>query len=311
MMSEYTDFHKIIGNNLFVQNNPFEVFIISNKINNNLKNSKFKAQIISIVNLFFFSMEAKQNHLLSETWGKYREKLSLHETFVKEPSVTNFINNALSIGPQYYYTFNLHNNNIRTISEQANTIHDLKSTPTTLHEIINLIHPDDLEYVVRAEKTSLEIINNVGFEHFLNLKSSYCFRMKVANGDYHLFHHQAIHLTNDDFGNLAVALNIHTDISHITRENSFIVLIQGISPRKDYIQIDLSTTFNMNKIPKLTYREKEILKLIMEGFSSQQIARKLFISTETVRVHRKNILKKTNTNKSNQLIKNCLEWGLV
>lgn len=43
----------------------------------------------------------------------------------------------------------------------------------------------------------------------------------------------------------------------------------------------------------LSEREIEIVKLIMQEFSSQQIAEKLFISKNTVDTHRKNILEKT------------------
>ena len=43
----------------------------------------------------------------------------------------------------------------------------------------------------------------------------------------------------------------------------------------------------------LTPREIEILKLIMQEYSSEQIAEKIFISKNTVDTHRKNILEKT------------------
>ena len=49
------------------------------------------------------------------------------------------------------------------------------------------------------------------------------------------------------------------------------------------------------KIVVLTNREQEILKLIAEEFSNQQIAEKLFISERTVETHRKNIFRKTKT----------------
>ncbi len=42
----------------------------------------------------------------------------------------------------------------------------------------------------------------------------------------------------------------------------------------------------------LSLREIEIIKLIKEGFSSKEIAEKLFISVRTAEVHRHNILKK-------------------
>jgi len=41
-----------------------------------------------------------------------------------------------------------------------------------------------------------------------------------------------------------------------------------------------------------TKREQEILGLIAKGFSSQAIAESLFISIETVKTHRKNVIRK-------------------
>lgn len=44
----------------------------------------------------------------------------------------------------------------------------------------------------------------------------------------------------------------------------------------------------------LTEREKEIAQLVAGGFSSKQIARKLNISVETVKTHRRRMLQKNN-----------------
>jgi len=44
----------------------------------------------------------------------------------------------------------------------------------------------------------------------------------------------------------------------------------------------------------LSDREIEILKLVADGFSSKQVADKLFLSELTVNTHRRNMLKKTN-----------------
>ena len=54
--------------------------------------------------------------------------------------------------------------------------------------------------------------------------------------------------------------------------------------------------------PDLTNREREILGLIAEGFSSKEIARKLGISPKTVEFHRANLLKKYEARSSSQLI---------
>ena len=53
---------------------------------------------------------------------------------------------------------------------------------------------------------------------------------------------------------------------------------------------------------KLSIREIEILGLIMLGYTNHEIAEKLFISYETVRSHRKNILTKTGACNTAQLI---------
>lgn len=52
----------------------------------------------------------------------------------------------------------------------------------------------------------------------------------------------------------------------------------------------------------LSQREIEIIKFIREGFSSKEIADKLFISVKTVEVHRYNILKKLNLKNSAALV---------
>lgn len=62
-------------------------------------------------------------------------------------------------------------------------------------------------------------------------------------------------------------------------------------------------------INALTTRELEILRLIIAGQSSGQIADELFISESTVCTHRKHILKKLGVNNTSTLIRCALEQG--
>ncbi len=61
----------------------------------------------------------------------------------------------------------------------------------------------------------------------------------------------------------------------------------------------------------LTNREKEVLKLIAEGFTNQEIAEKLFISPLTVDSHRKNLITKLEARNTASLIKLALDKGLL
>lgn len=53
----------------------------------------------------------------------------------------------------------------------------------------------------------------------------------------------------------------------------------------------------------LTNRELEILEMIVKGLNNRQIAKELYISDQTVGVHKKNIMKKLEVNSTAALIK--------
>ncbi|WP_084524005.1 LuxR C-terminal-related transcriptional regulator [Adhaeribacter aquaticus] len=62
---------------------------------------------------------------------------------------------------------------------------------------------------------------------------------------------------------------------------------------------------------KLSEREKEVLKLIAEGLTNQEIADKLFNSKRTIETHRQNILTKTKCKNTPALIKYALFHNLI
>jgi len=63
--------------------------------------------------------------------------------------------------------------------------------------------------------------------------------------------------------------------------------------------------------PVLTRREVEVLKLIADGLTNQEIAEKLFISSWTVDSHRKNLLLKFNAKNTAILVKMAVSGGFI
>ncbi|THU39588.1 response regulator transcription factor [Niastella caeni] len=59
----------------------------------------------------------------------------------------------------------------------------------------------------------------------------------------------------------------------------------------------------------LTPREKDVLQLIAEGYSTKEISSRLFVSVNTVETHRKNMLLKTGLRNVAHLIKWAYENG--
>jgi DNA-binding NarL/FixJ family response regulator len=58
-----------------------------------------------------------------------------------------------------------------------------------------------------------------------------------------------------------------------------------------------------NESPVLTRREKEVLELIAEGMTNNEIAQKLFVSVTTVDTHRKNLLTKLSARNTAELVR--------
>ncbi|RME48298.1 MAG: DNA-binding response regulator [Chloroflexi bacterium] len=65
------------------------------------------------------------------------------------------------------------------------------------------------------------------------------------------------------------------------------------------------------RLDELTERQREVLQLIAEGLTTEEIAEKLVISPYTVQTHRHNIMRKLNLHSRTELIKYALRHGLT
>jgi DNA-binding NarL/FixJ family response regulator len=68
---------------------------------------------------------------------------------------------------------------------------------------------------------------------------------------------------------------------------------------------------SLGNTPRLTKREKQILKLVVSGKTNNQIAEDLFISPLTVETHRRNLMKKMKVSNTASLVKMAIEKSLV
>ncbi len=66
-----------------------------------------------------------------------------------------------------------------------------------------------------------------------------------------------------------------------------------------------------DEFSRLTNREREILQLIAEGYTSKRIGEKKFISVKTVENHRANIMNKLDIHETAGLVRYAIQIGLV
>ena len=80
---------------------------------------------------------------------------------------------------------------------------------------------------------------------------------------------------------------------------------------QDYIQRAARAGTAGHGFDVLTEREREVLTLIAQGLSNQDIADQLVISAKTVNRHRENIMAKLNLHSRVELVRYAIEKGLI
>ena len=80
---------------------------------------------------------------------------------------------------------------------------------------------------------------------------------------------------------------------------------------KFLVQGFLKKNVSVRKSGGLTPKEKEILQLIAEGYSSKQIAKHFTLSLNTIHVHRNNIMRKLGIHKQAELVRYALKEGIA
>lgn len=102
-------------------------------------------------------------------------------------------------------------------------------------------------------------------------------------------------------------------LKNATREE-LVEAIEMVMQGDKFLSAEAASTVKRNddaKIPIITRREKEVLLLISDGMTNNQIADKLFISTTTVDTHRKNLLAKFHAKNTATLIRLAAQYQLI
>lgn len=80
-------------------------------------------------------------------------------------------------------------------------------------------------------------------------------------------------------------------------------IMEGLQKKRSADKISLAA--------ELTEREKDVLRLIAQELTTQEIADKLFLSFHTIETHRKNLISKLNVRNTAGLVKYAVQQGYV
>jgi DNA-binding NarL/FixJ family response regulator len=98
-------------------------------------------------------------------------------------------------------------------------------------------------------------------------------------------------------------------------KKEIITALHEVNQGREYVSFSVAEVLKQkmptDQLPVLTKREKEVLELIAEGWTNQEIADKLFLNCTTVDSHRKNMLTKFNAKNTAALVKIAVSNHLI
>jgi DNA-binding CsgD family transcriptional regulator len=170
-----------------------------------------------------------------------------------------------------------------------------------IYYILGSLHPDDLARFKAITNTLLDTIAPLPKSDILECCMSYDYRIRFADGTYHSMLQHNIPLTLNEEKKIVHVLTVLCDISMFKRNFNTAYRVVVHKDESNPVTIAEGTIGNAPQ-PKISLREKEIIKLTAKGMTEKQIAELLCISIQTVKTHRKNLLQKTQVKNSAELV---------
>jgi len=212
----------------------------------------------------------KEVEKLHQVWEKSQQTTN-HVTLLPQINFKEIVGSIISTGHFYYYVIDFFDMSLSNVSPSIIDMHGLDPRTATFDDILNTIHPEDIDFVARAEQTAIDFVyEKLGEEKILNYKVNYSFKSRMKDGKYALLNHQALILTVDENGKFGKSLNIHTRIDHLTKTNNNQISLIGLNGFPSFMNIEVFK--ELNSPMEFSKRELEVLKLISEGYSNSEIA---------------------------------------
>lgn len=166
-----------------------------------------------------------------------------------------------------------------------------------------LIHPNDAQHAIDARKMAYQFGEKLAAHERKNFALSFDCRIRYADGGYYRsILRYPIDIIGVEPGDDLLLLQLHPFSKKECDDPSEFAIIVNINDR---------TVVCSKEKYEITARELEVLTLVSQNFSSQEISEILFLSRHTVNNHRGNILDKTNTVNTRQAFDFLRKVGVV
>lgn len=176
-----------------------------------------------------------------------------------------------------------------------------------------LWHPNDWRVINKfIFKEIQQMISGLPDCCYDNHRISYTFRTRDRDGAWNHILQQSSMLFSSQYDTSVASFGTLTDINNYKRASKITLKIE----RKDadFHWVPVLTKFYFPDLEEgnlLTKTETELIKWILEGYNSREISEKLNRSLHTIKVHRKNMLEKTNAKNMADLLNWAVSNGIL
>lgn len=257
---------------------------------------------------------------IAKYWKKEYSSKILNSSKYDVPPHFKKMASLMAPGKSYYYIVNFHTLELEMISNSVSEFTGLKPEEVDMNDLLSLALPEEIEKVQKKEKVITEFFSSLlNPTDILQYKIVYTYKCRNYKGEERVMLHQATCLSLNEEGRFVHVFSIHSDITHLTSSSTENISFINIEDGESFYNIDTSEgVFDEKKLSKkenlrslLSTRELEIVKQLALGYSADEISVNLNISVHTVKTHKKNILRKTDSRNSTQLVSVCLAEGLI
>jgi DNA-binding CsgD family transcriptional regulator len=218
--------------------------------------------------------------------------------------------NFFLIGDSYYFIINHHSLTFEFVSKEVEDIMGYSPDEFSIEFMNGKLHPDDRSWFLAIGNSIVDFFSQLPVEKLMKYKVRYDIRFRKKNGEYARILYQGILLEHDEKGRFLRTLSVHTDITYLKQEGKPVLSFIGMDDEPSYRDVTSKNIFNESR-EDLTTRERQVLKLLIEGKLSKEISNILKISKQTVDTHRKNMLHKKNLSNTGELIGKAIRYGWI
>ena len=197
--------------------------------------------------------------------------------------------------------------NILFTSKRSTRMIGIDPEELTFYQFMEVTHPDEIQRLSLGRPKILKLAQDLYVAEKGARLLSTDFRMRNTLGDYSNLLIQGYLVYTTIPRKTVFFLKLHTNIDWYKKNKQGFHYYVGED--LTYFKYPDKELLDMGML--LSMREFEILKLVEQGLSSEQMAEKLFLSINTVHTHRCNMLEKTGKDSISDLVYSFKERGLM